>query len=164
MTITESSCDCRRRDLRESLFHAFLPGFCIKRNDGDQIRTLIPMTFSTLESTQNAFKVLIDDISLNIPNEAKCLVQRTTFTNVSSPIIPCPFRQLEAAAALKAVEAAVANAIGEKRFGFAQDVTIDLQHAMLFLFMAYIATVDGFGKQDNEVKKKLKGTRCTESR
>jgi len=115
------------------------------------------MTFSTLESTKHALSILVNDTTLEIPREAKELVTKTTFTNALPPILPCPFRQLEAAAALKAVEAAVANAIGENRFGFIQDVTIDLQHATLFLFMAYLAKVDGLGKQDKGIKAKLKG-------
>lgn len=115
------------------------------------------MAFSVLNSTQEALQTLVTDPSLPIPPEVRALLSKTTFTNQSDPILPCPFRQLEAAAALKAVEAAVANAIGKVRFGLDQSVTIDLQHATLFLLMAYIATVDGLGKQDHAVKVKLKG-------
>jgi hypothetical protein len=115
------------------------------------------MTFSTLESTQRAIQILLDDPLLPIPEEAKLLIPKTTFTNESSPILPCPFRQLEAAAALKAIEAGVANAIGKLRLGQEQNVSIDLQHATLFLFMAYLTTVDGMGKLDPGVRAKLKG-------
>jgi hypothetical protein len=117
------------------------------------------MTFSILDSTKKAIEVLVEDPLLSIPSQVKSLLSRTTFTNESAPILPCPFRQLEAAAALKAVEAATANVLGELRFGEVQDVRIDLQHATLFLFMAYLATVDGLGKQDKGVKAKLKGIR-----
>jgi hypothetical protein len=117
------------------------------------------MTFSTLESAQTAVSSLIEDATLPIPLEVKALLRsKIEFTNATTPILPCPFRQLEAAAALKAVEASIANAIGKQRFGYVQDVTIDLQHATLFLFMAYLATVDGLGKLDKGVKAKLKGT------
>jgi|SRR5579859_3902546 len=115
------------------------------------------MTFSTLESTERAIDVLLEDALLPIPREVKALVRRSKFVNPSSPILPCPFRQLEAAAALKAVEGGVANAIGKARYGFEQEVTIDLQHATLFLLMAYLASVDGLGKQDKGVRAKLKG-------
>jgi hypothetical protein len=115
------------------------------------------MAFSTLSSTQEALRTLVNDSSLPIPPEVKALLSKTAFTNESEPILPCPFRQLEAVTALKAIEGAVANAIGKVRFGFDQDVTIDLQHATLFLLMAYIATVDGLGKQNPAVKAKLKG-------
>ena|ERR1700737_4746253 len=117
------------------------------------------MSYSTLDSTQQGISVLLEDPLLPIPPEVKALVARTTFTNASPPVIPCPFRQLEAAAALKAIEGAVANAIGKLRFGYEQDVSIDLQHTTLFLLMAYVATVDGQGKQDKRVKAKLKGMR-----
>ena len=112
------------------------------------------MPYSTLDSTWKAIQTLLDEG--NLPSEITSLVSRTTFTNESTPILPCPFRQLEAAAALKAIEAAVANAIGKIRFGYEQDVTIDLQHATLFLFSAYLTTVDGMEKQDPGVRAKLK--------
>jgi hypothetical protein len=115
------------------------------------------MTFSVLESTQEAVEIIVNDPLLPLPAEAKALLSRTTFTNESAPILPCPFRQLEAAAALKAVEGAVANAIGRERFKFEQDVSIDLHHATLFLLMSYLSTVGGLGKQDKGVMAKLKG-------
>jgi hypothetical protein len=112
------------------------------------------MSYSSLESTWRAVDLLLDEG--NLPTEVASLVSLTSFTNESTPILPCPFRQLEAAAALKAIEAAVANAIGKARFGYEQDVCIDLQHATLFLFSTYLAAVDGMGKQDPNVKAKLK--------
>jgi len=115
------------------------------------------MAFSILNSTWDALRKLTTDPLLPLPPEVKALVSKTTFTNESEPVLPCPFRQLEAVAALKAIEGAVANAIGKVRFGVDQDVIIDLQHATLFLLMAYIAKVDGLGKQDSAVKGKLKG-------
>ena len=114
------------------------------------------MPYSTLESTWKAIHTLLDETSL--PSDITSLVSRTTFTNESPPILPCPFRQLEAAAALKAIEAAVANALGKLRYGYEQDVTIDLQHATLFLFSTYLATVDGMGKQHPGIRAKLKST------
>jgi hypothetical protein len=113
------------------------------------------MTFSTLESTKDSLSTLLQ-VS-EIPCAARELVEQTTFTKCFVPILPCPFRQLEAAVALKAVEVAVANAIGKERFEYLQEVTIDLQHGIQFLLMAYIATVDGLGKLDKGVKSKLKG-------
>jgi len=114
------------------------------------------MPYSTLESTWKAIQTLLDETSL--PSDITSLVSRTTFTNESPPILPCPFRQLEAAAALKAIEAAVANTLGKLRYGYEQDVTIDLQHATLFLFSTYLATVDGMGKQHPGIRAKLKST------
>ena len=110
-----------------------------------------------MHSADDVWKAIESLLSeAKLPSEVTSLVSRTTFTNESTPILPCPFRQLEAAAALKAIEAAVANSIGKARFGYEQDVSIDLQHATLFLFSTYLATVDGMGKQDPKVKEKLK--------
>jgi hypothetical protein len=107
---------------------------------------------------QAALRELLNDPLLPLPPEVKHIVARTTFINESNPIfLPTPFRHIEAAAALKCIEGAIANLIGKERFGYEQDVTIDLQHATLFLLMAYISTIDGLGKEDKAVKAKLKG-------
>jgi hypothetical protein len=113
----------------------------------------------TIESaTQKAVQILIEDPLLPLPEEAKRLATRTTFTNESNPILlPTPFRHIEAAGALKCVEGAIANLIGKERFGYEQDVNIDLQHSTLFLLMAYISKIDGLGKQDKAVRAKLNG-------
>jgi len=113
----------------------------------------------TIESTmQKAVQTLIEDPLLPLPEGVKHLVTRTTFTNESNPILlPTPFRHIEAAGALKCIEGAIANLIGMERFGYKQDVTIDLQHSTLFLLMAYISTIEGLGKQDKAVRTKLKG-------
>ena len=114
----------------------------------------------TIESaTQTAVQNLIEDPLLPIPTEAKRLLRRTTFLNESNPILlPTPFRHIEAAGALKCIEGAIANLIGKERFGYEQDINIDLQHSTLFLLMAYISTIDGLGKQDKSVRAKLKGS------
>jgi len=89
------------------------------------------MTFSVLESTHNAIRLLVEDPLIQIHPEVKDLICRMQFTNESSPINPCPFRQVEVAAALKAIEAAMVNVIGNRRFGYEQDVMIDFQHTTL---------------------------------
>jgi len=116
----------------------------------------------TIDSTtQKAIQTLIGDPLLPIPEEVKRLVGRTNFLNESNPILlPTPFRHVEAAAALKCVEGAIANLIGKERFGYEQDVSIDLQHSTLFLLMAYISTIDGMGKQDKAARAKLKGRKA----
>lgn len=125
------------------------------------------MTFSILDSVSAILKTLVDDQSLAIPDAARDLArtevtfdlpQRGEGAVDSDVVLPCPLKQCETVAALKAVEGSVGNAISALRFGTTQHVSIDLQHAVLFLFMAYLATVDGKGKLDPEVKKYLKDT------
>jgi hypothetical protein len=113
--------------------------------------TSFPQANMTIESaTRTAVQNLIEDPLIPIPAEAKRLVRQTTFLNES--ILPTPFLHIEAAGALKCIEGAIANLIGKERFGYEQDINIDLQHSALFLLMAYISTIDGLGKQDNPVK------------
>jgi hypothetical protein len=71
---------------------------------------------------------------------------------------PIPLKETETAAALKAVEGAVASALAELKYGKADRIVkVDLERATCFLFQAYLATVDGLGKLDKGVKSKLKG-------
>lgn len=122
--------------------------------------------YSVLDSSQTIFASLVQDKRLPIPQVARDLAKNVQFilpprsedAADSDVVLPCPLKQCETVSALKAVEASIANAIGKIRFGFEQKVEIDLQHATLFLFMAYLATVDGLGKLNPEVKKKLVDT------
>lgn len=123
--------------------------------------------YSPLESVNEIFFSLINNKQLPIPDEArKIAVSNVTFhipprgagAVDSEVVLPCPLKQCETVSALKGVEGTIANAIGKLRFNVEQQVSIDLQHAVLFLFMAYLATVDGKGKLDPEVKKFLKDT------
>jgi crotonobetainyl-CoA:carnitine CoA-transferase CaiB-like acyl-CoA transferase len=119
--------------------------------------------YSVLEVTQEIFDTLIRNKKLPIPQQARDSAKHTNFYVPPSPletdvVLPCPLKQLETVAALKGVEAAVANAIGQQRYGFEQTATIDLQHATMFLYMAYLATVNGLSKLDPDVKNYLKDT------
>ncbi|VVT58927.1 uncharacterized protein SAPINGB_P006454 [Magnusiomyces paraingens] len=125
------------------------------------------MTFSILDSVKTIFDTLINDQSLPIPDAARDLARTNVTFEVpergegavdSDVVLPCPLKQCETVAALKAVEGSIGNAIAVLRYNTPQKVSIDLQHAVLFLFMAYLATVDGKGKLDPEVKKFLKDT------
>jgi len=71
---------------------------------------------------------------------------------------PIALKETETAAALKAVEGAVASALADLKYGKADRIVkVDLERATCFLFQAYLATVDGLGKLNKDVKSKLKG-------
>lgn len=71
---------------------------------------------------------------------------------------PIPFKETETAAALKAVEGAVASALANLKYGKSdRGIKVDLERATCFIFQAYLASVDGLGKLDKGVKAKLKG-------
>lgn len=117
--------------------------------------------YDVLGTAKDIFRSVITDPKTLVPKEARDLANHVTFEGISSPEeleLACPFKQCETISALKAVEASVANALGKLRYGFEQDVKIDLTHATLFLLMAYVASVDGMTKLDPKVKQKLKDT------
>jgi hypothetical protein len=119
--------------------------------------------YSVLAVAQEVLELITSKKNLPLPDRARELAKNTKFHVPPSPlstdvVLPCPLKQLETVAALKAVEGAVANALGEQRYGFVQTTTVDLQHATMFLYMAYLASVDGLGKLDPEVRKYLKDT------
>ncbi|TFB02527.1 Succinyl-CoA-L-malate CoA-transferase beta subunit [Trichoderma ghanense] len=77
------------------------------------------------------------------------------------PYFPIPFKETEAAAALKAIEASVASLLADTRQGESptnRKIVVDLEKTTAFLFQAYLARVGGYGKLDKEVKGLLKDT------
>ncbi|ODQ78132.1 hypothetical protein BABINDRAFT_9731 [Babjeviella inositovora NRRL Y-12698] len=116
-----------------------------------------------LEESKRIFASLLADKSLPIPEEIKRFAAQVEFYNdqTDKMILPCPLKECEVSTALKGVEASVALAIAQLRFQFPEGenhVKIDMQHALLFLFMTYIASVDGMTKFDKNVVSKLKAT------
>ncbi|KAK7204888.1 CoA-transferase family III domain-containing protein [Myxozyma melibiosi] len=125
----------------------------------------VPSSYSLLATTRSIFDALLADSSIPLPSAARAKSSAVQFTipDLSAdglPILPCSFKECETVAALKGLEGSVAAALSELRFGPQTDehVEIDLQHATMFLFMAYLASVDGHTKLDPEVKKKLVDT------
>ena len=117
-------------------------------------------------STQEASRILgfltnrfaKDDVSL--PKAATEKLGDVSFNSSRNlPYFPIPFKETETAAALKAVEGAVASTLLDLRGGSAQkrDIKIDLEKTTAFLFQTYLATVGGYGKLQPEAKKFLKG-------
>ncbi len=71
---------------------------------------------------------------------------------------PCPLKELEAVAALKALEACLAAAIADQRYGREQrHIEVDMDRAACFLMSAYLCTVDGMEKGHPGVQRKLPG-------
>ena len=84
-------------------------------------------------------------------------VQLTTATDGTQIYFPCPFKETEAAVALKSIEASAVAAIADIRYGEQRrKIEINLERTATFLFSTYIATIAGLGKQDPNVKSKLK--------
>jgi hypothetical protein len=96
-----------------------------------------------------------------LPPELQAHLKNVVFSSTTTGdclYFPCPFKETEAASALKAVEASAVAAIADFRFGQAQrKIDVNLEKTAAFLFSTYIATIGGLGKQDPSVKSKLRG-------
>jgi hypothetical protein len=85
-------------------------------------------------------------------------VTLATVTDGTQIYFPCPFKETEAAVALKSIEACAVAAIADLRYGEQKrKIEVNLEQTATFLFSTYIATIAGLGKQDPKVKSKLKG-------
>lgn len=116
-------------------------------------------SYSRLEETQNIFKTLLEDQNLPVPDEFKSLAKEVSFYNsFDSLVLPCRLKECEMSAALMGIEAISAASIANLRYGIDDNAKIDLQHALMFLFLTYLAPVDGMTKSDKSVVSRLKPT------
>ncbi|KAM0346213.1 hypothetical protein ACHAPU_005636 [Fusarium lateritium] len=118
--------------------------------------------YSSVEECKRIFDYLcgqFDEIAL--PPAIKELKSSIKFTSSrDAPYFPIPFKETETAAALKAVEGAVACLLADLVEGESQtrNINIDLEKTTAFLCQAYMAKVGGLGKLDPGVKAQLKDT------
>lgn len=118
--------------------------------------------YSVLDGSRKATNFLRKVAGSQIPPEfAQHLqdVTLTTATDGTQIYFPCPFKETEATVALKSVEAAAVAALARVRFpddASNRKIEVDLERTATFLFSTYIATIAGMGKQDPDVKSKLK--------
>jgi hypothetical protein len=94
--------------------------------------------YSTTTGAQAALSELFaqpDGRTLPLPQAAIDYAQKTRFTGRDQVFLPCVMKEVEASAALKAIETGVAAGIGELRFGFQEDdIEINMEQATAFLF------------------------------
>lgn len=99
--------------------------------------------------------------ALNLPQEVVENKDAVSFHSTTNEIyFPIPFKETETLAALKGLEALVAGAIADLRYGQRPQrrrIQISLEAATYFGCQAYMAKVDGLGKLDPGVRAKLKG-------
>jgi hypothetical protein len=115
--------------------------------------------YSQLDEIKKARETLLDKAYDQIPLECIQLAKDVAFTNLSHglPDFPCPFKENEAIAALKAVEAGIAASIANLAIGEAdREAIVNVQRASCFLFSAYLATIGGHNKADPKSKTLLK--------
>jgi hypothetical protein len=116
--------------------------------------------YSMRRETKRALQKLLQLAKGQIPPECRQFIADASFatSNAGTPDFPCPFKETEAAGALKAVEGGIAAAIANLRYGTqARSITVDLDRASCFLFSAYVATVGGYDKGNPKSRTLLKG-------
>ncbi len=119
--------------------------------------------YSVLEGSRKATEALQNLVADQLlPEFVEQLndVTLTTATDGTQIYFPCPFKETEATVALKSVEASIVAAFANLRYpngGQRRKIEVDLEQTATFLFSTYIATIGGLGKQDPNVKSKLKG-------
>jgi len=117
--------------------------------------------YSMRKETQQALRKLLQVAKGQIPRECRQLIAEASFTTSNAgvaPNFPCPFKETEAAGALKAVEGGIAAAIANLRYGAqARSITVDLERASCFLFSTYVATVGGYDKGNPKSRTLVKG-------
>lgn len=120
------------------------------------------MPYSTITGAEAALKTLFEQPegrTLPLPQLAIDYARKVKFTGRDQVFLPCVMKEVEASAALKAVEAGIAAAIGEVRFGWEEeDIEINMEQAAAFLLMAYLASVDGLTKLNKAVRAHLRDT------
>lgn len=109
-------------------------------------------------ATEQLRKAAGDQLPTEIIEHLQDVALATT-TDGTQIYFPCPFKETEAAVALKTIEACAVAAIADLRYGEQRrKIEINLEQTATFLFSTYIATIAGLGKQDPNVKSKLKDT------
>lgn len=88
--------------------------------------------------------VLTDQrIAKDFPKEIQESASRIHFTGSSEPSLPINWRFAEAVSSLKALEASLVNILIHRKYNVPlQDVTIDTDHATLFIMSAGLWTID----------------------
>jgi hypothetical protein len=117
--------------------------------------------YSPVLEAQQIFKRLCDQAEeLGLPKNLQDVAGQVRFTSRHDRIyFPIPFKETETTAALKAIEGSVACLLADLRHGKRErEINVSLQKTTNFLFQTYLATVDGLGKLDPAIKKKLKDT------
>lgn len=86
-------------------------------------------------------------IAKDLPPEVRNGASAITFTGSDEPSLPVNWRFAEAVSSLKALEAALVDAVLQRRHGLdPHQITINTDHASLFLFSTLLWTIDPDGE------------------
>lgn len=106
--------------------------------------------YSVAIGASEAFGELLKQCKGQIPKEFRSYSGNVKFApsiHGDQVYLPSPFREQDVIAAIKALEACAAAAIGDLRHGKkSRSIKVDLDKAACFLMSAYLATIDGKSK------------------
>lgn len=117
--------------------------------------------YSVVDGAESALDSLLLSVHGQLSNIFK--YAKNVLFSSPSPIeaalyFPCPLRQQEATAAIKALEACSVAAIADLRYGVKpKRICVDMDKIACFLMSAYLTTLDGLGKGDSRVREKIPG-------
>ena len=120
-------------------------------------------SYSIRDGARGAFQELLKASHQELPAEFLQQQDHVDFiahvAEDDKPLFPCPLKEQEAVAAIKALEGAIAASIADLRFGHKERaINVDLAKTTCFLMSAYVTTVDGLDKTNPRIKNKLPGT------
>ncbi|KAK2026788.1 CoA-transferase family III [Colletotrichum zoysiae] len=119
-------------------------------------------SYSVKEGSENALAALIAVCQQQLPPEFVEHWRGVAFTAPLGdiPFFPCPLKEQEATASIKALEGMAAAALSDLRHGpqSQRHIEVDVARTACFLMSAYLATVDGMDKAHPNVKSKVPDT------
>ncbi|KAI0460667.1 CoA-transferase family III [Xylaria acuta] len=120
-------------------------------------------SYSVSNNANRALKILLQASQSELPIEFFQYAQDVVFdsrsTTGDSVCLPCPLRQQEACAALKALEGCAVAAIADlRRKERRREIVVNLEQVTCFLMSAYITTLDGLDKSNQKISHRLPDT------
>ncbi|KAI1127513.1 CoA-transferase family III [Nemania abortiva] len=120
-------------------------------------------SYSVGDNARRALEILLGASKPELPVEFSRNIHNVVFDSSSttgdSVCLPCPLRQQEACAALKALEGCAVAAIADlQRKERCREIKIHLERVTCFLMSAYITTLDGLDKSHPKISRRLPDT------
>jgi hypothetical protein len=90
-------------------------------------------------------------------------LERVAFTapchsRADLPLFPCPLKEQEATAAIRALEGSTASAIADLRYGAeARVISVDVTRVGSFLMSTYMTSIDDLSKGDPKISHRIPG-------
>ncbi|EFQ28570.1 CoA-transferase family III [Colletotrichum graminicola] len=119
-------------------------------------------SYSVKEGSENALAALIAACQRQLPPEFVEHLRNVVFIAPQGdvPYFPCPLKEQEATASIKALEGMAAAALSDFRHGpqAQRHIEVDVARTACFLMSAYLTTVNGMDKGHPNVKAKIPDT------